>query len=606
MLRFMSAHRTPAWLTCAGAVLLVLFGFPRASSAQSPENVLVVVNSNSTDSTEIGEYYAKARNIPRNQIARISAATADVVTRSGYELTIQQPIAAWLAKHLLQDKVLYIVLTKGVPLRIEGSIGRDGTSASVDSELTLLYQRMTGQTVTVIGRRDNPYYLGDRSLELAFPFARARHEIYLVSRLDGFTVADVKALIDRSLRPSTTGRVLLDQRFGADDRSGDQWLSEAADRLGAIGQSPRVQIDATRAPLTTGDPVVGYFSWGSNDAAHLKRRTGLKFSPGAIGGMFVSTDARTFREPPAAWEPDGVHVTNGQSLIGDLIREGLTGVSGQVAEPFLDGIVRPQVLFPAYLSGFSIVESFYLATPFLSWQNVVIGDPLCAPFLSQPRPAAPALTIDEETGLPTIFSERTLMGLRREGRLNIEGVKLNLKARSWTAQGLPDKEVLPLLVKATEIEPKLIDAQLRLALAYDLRGDFDLAIERYRAILAVERDNAVALNNLAYILAERKNDPKQALPLAEEAYQLTNQAAIVADTLGWIHHKLGNHGRALPYIERAARLSPLDVEVALHAAVVHAELGNLSQARTFLAAALKLDQKIAGRDDVKALQAKIK
>ena len=584
----------------------MLGAIPRASFAQSPDNVLVVVNSNSTDSTEIGEYYAKARGIPRNQIARISAATADVVTRAGYELTIEQPIAAWLAKHLLQDKVLFIVLTKGVPLRIEGTIGRDGTSASVDSELTLLYQRLTGQTVTVIGRRDNPYYLGDRSLELAFPFSRTRHEMYLVSRLDGFSVADVKALVDRSVKPSTEGRVLLDQRFGADDRSGDQWLSEAADRLGSVGQSARVLIDATRAPLSTADPVIGYFSWGSNDAAHLKRSTGLKFSPGAIGGMYVSTDARTFREPAAAWVPDGVNAVNGQSLVGDLIREGLTGVSGQVAEPFLDGIVRPQVLFPAYLSGFTVVESFYLATPYVSWQNIVIGDPLCAPFLTQPRPAPSALTIDEETGLPSVFSERTLMKFRKENRLNIEGVKLNLKAASWTAQGLADKEVLPILVKATEIEPKLTDAQLRLALAYDLRGDFDLAIERYRAILAIERDNAVALNNLAYILAERKNDPKQALPLAEEAYVLTKQAAVVADTLGWIHHKLGNHGRALPYLERAARLSPLDPEVALHAAVVHAELGNMPQARTFLAAALKLDQKIAGRNDVKALQAKIK
>lgn len=604
MLHFMSARIVCPWV--AVAALAGLLALPKASAAQTGDNVLVVVNSNSPDSIEIGEYYAKVREIPKNQVARISSAAGDVVTRAGYELTIERPIAAWLSKHLLQDKVLYIVLTKGIPLRIEGTIGRDGTTASVDSELTLLYQRMVGQPVTVIGRRENPYYLGERPLDVAMPFARTRHEIYLVSRLDGFTVDDVKALIDRSLKPTTSGRILLDQRFGADDRSGDQWLSEAADRLGNVGQSARVLIDATRAPLATTDPVIGYYSWGSNDAAHLERTTGLKFAPGAIAGQFVSTDARTFREPPATWQPDGVHATAGQSLLGDLIREGITGAAGQVAEPFLDAVVRPQVLFPAYLSGFSVVESFYMAMPFLSWQNVVIGDPLCNPFLGQPRPSVPSLTIDEETGLPTLFSERTLMRFRREARLNIEGVKLNLKATSWTAQGLPDSEVLPLLVKATAIEPKLTDAQLRLALAYDLRGDYDLAMERYRAILAVDSGDAVALNNLAYILAERKNDPKQALPLAEEAYVLTNQAAVVADTLGWIHHKLGNHGRALPYLERAARLSPLDAEVALHAAVVHAELGNMTQARMFLASALKLDQKIAERNDVKALQAKIK
>src|SRR5687767_10108928 len=102
MLRSMSARRLPAFVSLC-ASLLVVGALPRAGYAQSPDNVLVVVNSNSTDSTEIGEYYAKARGIPRNQIARISAATADVVTRSGYELTIERPIAAWLSKHLLQE-----------------------------------------------------------------------------------------------------------------------------------------------------------------------------------------------------------------------------------------------------------------------------------------------------------------------------------------------------------------------------------------------------------------------------------------------------------------------------------------------------------------------
>jgi hypothetical protein len=42
--------------------------------------------------------------------------------------------------------------------------------------------------------------------------------------------------------------------------------------------------------------------------------------------------------------------------------------------------VRPQTLFPAYLSGFNLAESFYLSIPALSWQTVVIGDPLCRPF----------------------------------------------------------------------------------------------------------------------------------------------------------------------------------------------------------------------------------
>ena len=52
--------------------------------------------------------------------------------------------AAWLGRQGAQDRILYIVLTKGLPLRIDGTAGRQGTVSSVDSELTLLYRKMTG------------------------------------------------------------------------------------------------------------------------------------------------------------------------------------------------------------------------------------------------------------------------------------------------------------------------------------------------------------------------------------------------------------------------------------------------------------------------------
>ncbi len=174
---------------------------------------------------------------------------------------------------------------------------------------------------------------------------------------------------------------MLDQKAIAADRGGDFWLAETADRLRAAGEAPRVLLETTRAIAATTDPVLGYFSWGSNDPANQLRDMGLKFSPGAIGGLMVSTDGRTFREPNPSWRPAIAGSTSGgQSLVGDLIREGITGVSGHVAEPYLDAIIRPQILFPAYLAGFNLAESFYLAMPFLSWQDLVIGDPLCAPF----------------------------------------------------------------------------------------------------------------------------------------------------------------------------------------------------------------------------------
>ncbi|MFQ6076682.1 MAG: hypothetical protein ACE5Z5_11200 [Candidatus Bathyarchaeia archaeon] len=65
-------------------------------------------------------------------------------------------------------------------------------------------------------------------------------------------------------------------------------------------------------------------------------------------------------------------------MIGDLIREGVTGIAGYVYEPYLDACVQPDILFPAYVSGYNLAESFYMATRYLNWQTVIVGDPLCS------------------------------------------------------------------------------------------------------------------------------------------------------------------------------------------------------------------------------------
>ena len=65
-------------------------------------------------------------------------------------------------------------------------------------------------------------------------------------------------------------------------------------------------------------------------------------------------------------------------MSADYIQEGATGASGHVAEPFLALTPRPELLLPAYYSGRNLAESYYLAIRALSWQNIVIGDPLCS------------------------------------------------------------------------------------------------------------------------------------------------------------------------------------------------------------------------------------
>src|SRR4030095_14761068 len=115
--------------------------------------------------------------------------------------------------------------------RISGTSGPDGTGSSVDSELTLLYRKMTGiSNLPVAGRIDNPYFLGARDTREARSFTHRNHDIFLVSRLDAFTAWQALEVVDKGSAPVTEGRIVLDQQDRLVNRAGEEWLKNAADR----------------------------------------------------------------------------------------------------------------------------------------------------------------------------------------------------------------------------------------------------------------------------------------------------------------------------------------------------------------------------------------
>jgi uncharacterized protein (TIGR03790 family) len=591
----------------ASTVLLLLWpGISTAARAQTARNVLVVVNAASPDSVRIGEYYARKREIPAEQILRLADLPADPpdgIDRPVFERDISAPVSAWLARNQAQDRILFIVLTKGIPLRINGG-SEPSSAASVDSELSVLYLRMTGAKVETAGPRPNPYFLGARPMSEAKPFTREAFSLYLVTRLDGFTAEDVIGLIDRGSTPSREGRFILDEKTAWTDK-GNVWLRQAAERLKSSLPDDRVVLDESSAVVTDQADVLGYYSWGSNDPAIRQRHFGLKFRPGAIGGMFVSTDGRTFREPPANWtlanwgDKTRWFAGSPQSLAGDLIREGITGIAGHVSEPLLGNTIRPDILFPAYVTGFSLAEAFYLAMPSVSWMTVVVGDPLCAPFANATTTRAEDPPIDPATELPAVFSQRRLDAFR-ESAVPLEARQYLIRADSRTARG-DEIGARSDLERATEVLPTMLGAQLLLATKYELAGDYDAAIARYRKILALAPDSPVALNNLAYALSVRKGDLRESLGLAERARTLSPHSGMVADTLAWIYFMSGDSGQALPLLSEAVRLEPVNAEIRLHLALVQAALGHSAAAREQAAKAVQLDPSFRNHKDLKAL-----
>jgi uncharacterized protein (TIGR03790 family) len=339
-------------------------------------NVLVVINDNSPLSRTIADYYARRRSIPQANLCHIRTSTDEQITRDIYNRQIAGPIAAFLNKSGLVDRVFYIVATMGVPLRIQGTSGMEGDQAAVDSELTLLYSDMkSGKPHALRGSLPNPFY-GKKDAV----FAHSRFPIYLVTRLAAYDFEGVKAIIDRSLQAVNKGKFVIDEKDSG-ERSADEWLHDAAIYL----PKDRVVLDTTTKVLYDLSDVIGYAGWGSNDTNRHRRFLGFHWLPGAIVTEFVSTDGRTFKKPPDSWNlgsdwktPEGLFAGSPQTMSADYLLEGATGVSGHVDEPWLAQTPHPELLLPAYYKGRNLAESYYLAIRSLSWQNIVVGDPLCS------------------------------------------------------------------------------------------------------------------------------------------------------------------------------------------------------------------------------------
>jgi uncharacterized protein (TIGR03790 family) len=347
---------------------------PLLLHGQTPDSVLVVVNQSSPLSRRIGEYYAERRHIPASNICRLNASLDEEISRSDFDAQIARPLQSYLRGHNLTEKVLYIVTTAGVPLRIRGNLGPAAEAASVDSELTLLYFDLHGRAHPVPSGVANPFF-GKTSAQFRHP----DFPMYLVTRLAGFDFDDVRGIVDRALAAHNRGKFVIDLR-ASDKTQGNTWLLEAAQQL----PRDRVVLDRSDAVLYRQSDVIAYASWGSNDPGRKERHLGFHWLPGAIMTEYVSTNGRSFARPPDGWNIGGAwgaltsFAGSPQSLTADYIHDGATGASGHVYEPYLQFTPRPNLLLPAYYRGRNLAESYYLAIPMLGWMNIVIGDPLCA------------------------------------------------------------------------------------------------------------------------------------------------------------------------------------------------------------------------------------
>ncbi|MEN6521625.1 MAG: TIGR03790 family protein [Armatimonadota bacterium] len=377
------------------AFLLVLSGLAGCNAA-GPDDVLVVCNSNSPVSMRIAAYYMSKRGISDSRLVTVktvdssASAANESISPDDYIEQIHKPIADYLAKHSLVNKIKYIVLTKGIPFRLSGDpTGGTSGGLSVDSVLTTL--GMSNPISVNLGDKGHPVV--NRYWRSKEPFSHQKYGGYLVTRLDGYTEGDAKALVDRAIAPAPEQRVILldaDAKKGLGDAAVQpkSILNDSgtgvndvpvsfpdfnADMIHLSNMLPdksntQVVLDKTDSFICISKPLTVYVSWGSNDGKfNTDVYHNIKFGPRSLAETAVSSSGRTL-----------LKTTGGQSLIADLIAQGTAGAKGYVTEPYLVSMASPSVFIDLYLSGRNLAESFYAGSRFLAWKDIVLGDPLCS------------------------------------------------------------------------------------------------------------------------------------------------------------------------------------------------------------------------------------
>lgn len=379
------------------------------------KDVLVVYNTNSADDLEIANYYADpwtGRGIHPDFVLGMNLSMNEEIDRPTYDTTIRQPLINFIDTEGIKYQIYYIVVTKDVPIKINGTGGYNGSFACVDSEMCLLYEGDYDLELEM----DNPYYgwfssapgnKGNPATSQAFaPFTFIRDGItmnYLVTRLSSWTKEAVFGMIDRSKQADTADYtnyvVVLD-----DDNKNYDMMSEPpqnadgsasavnvmqnkgltffSDRVHITPADESIDVSSSVMVANGGNPnvVIGYCSHGIHagmSSTYIINFLGFTpptgyMLPGALFMSYESFNGTIFRGDPYT------HGSHGQ--VADWILMGGTGAIGNVYEPYSNACGDESIIFAEYINcNRNLAEALYKGLRRVSWVETVLGDPLCKP-----------------------------------------------------------------------------------------------------------------------------------------------------------------------------------------------------------------------------------
>jgi uncharacterized protein (TIGR03790 family) len=340
--------------------LFFFWSFPASIFAGgSGLNVVVIVNQNSTNSVQLGNYYCEQRQVPPQNLLRTSWAGGNVQwTKTDFETVILNPLLAMLAARQLTNQIDYVVLSMDFPYLVSDASGINGTT----SELFYGFKTDGGDSCSLPTASKNAY-AGSEGIFRSTPPTSANSNSFLVTMITSSNLAQAKLVVDRGVAsdfsfPTQTVYLAKSSDFFRNIRYATFDNAIFNTRLRGNYSMQRTNLYSPDLP----GPSLGY----ENGVQKVTVPPNL-FVPGAMADELTSYGGR-------------IYDVSDHTTALEFLNAGASGSYGTVVEPcaYLEKFPSPQNYF-YQARGFSLAECYYqsLTNPF---QGIVIGEPLAAPF----------------------------------------------------------------------------------------------------------------------------------------------------------------------------------------------------------------------------------
>ncbi len=384
-----------------------------------PENVFLVVNSQSWQSKTVANHFAQLRKIPARNICYIpwSGSLRVPAPVNDFRTKILLPVLTAMAQRGIAGQIDYIIYSSEFPETIDLKSDFGGkklpnkflATASITG-LTYYYQRVLSRDPGMVNVRTNQYMrFADSALRGRQPYGfsswrgwaaggtpqPAGGEHYMLSMMLAVTKAagtrantidEVIRYLTRSAKadgthPRGTIYYVKNSNIRSTTRESTSRkinrFSDAVARLRTLGVNAQVisgTIPTGKTDVMGAMVGTAKFKWSTS---------GSRILPGAICEHLTSFGGVLQRN-------------TSQTPLTEFLRYGAAGASGTVVEPYAIQNKFPHPMIHVYYAqGCTLAETFYQSV-FGPYQLLIVGDPLCRPWANIPRVSVTGITPGEK------------------------------------------------------------------------------------------------------------------------------------------------------------------------------------------------------------------